>query len=58
MSAPDAKAELHELVHDYCHEWLGEASGETSLVPYLHDEIDHPEKRSSLYDEFMEWLEN
>lgn len=54
MSNPDPKAELHELVSEFCLE----SQGEGMNIPYLHDEIDHPSKRTDLFREFMDWVED
>ena len=53
MSQPNLKAELHEAVEDYCQNWIAEPIE----IPYLHEEIDHPEKRTKRFDEFIGFLE-
>lgn len=61
MSQPNPQAELieymHDMVHEYCHDWCGESSGDTNLIPYLHEEIDNPKKRTDLYEEFCEFIQ-
>jgi hypothetical protein len=54
MSQPNPKSELHELVDDYCHEQCGRPED----AGILHEEIDRPEKRSWLYDCFIEYVED
>lgn len=54
MSDPNPQAELHELVHDYVHDWCG---GDEDDEANLHEEIRGPiYKRTDAYFEFMEWV--
>lgn len=58
MSQPIPEAELaeymHEEVEEYCLQWQGEGMN----IPYLHEEIDNPKKRTDLYDEFWEYIQD
>lgn len=52
MSNPIPKAEMHEAVYDYVHSFTGQIQD----APYIHEQIDHPEKRDEQFDLFMEYL--
>lgn len=54
MSNPNPKAELHEAVEDYCRDFIGEPQD----AYILHEEIDNPKKRTWIYDDFMEYINN
>lgn len=42
---------MHESVYDYVISWTGEPIDSA----YLHEEIDNPNKRTKLFEEFIEW---
>lgn len=46
------KSELHELVDEFMREWCGEPGDS----PVLHEEIDRPDERGSMFAEFTEWV--
>ena len=52
MSQLLLKITLHDAVDEFM-----DFCGETDHA-VLHEEIDHPEKRSWLFEQFMEWVEN
>lgn len=58
MSLPNPKTELHEQVMTFIGFFYGKLERELEelLVGYLHDEVEHPEKRSRLYERFIEFI--
>ena len=53
MSDPNTKSELHEGVEEYARHFCGQPE----IAYYIHEEIDHPEKRTGLYNEYIEYFE-
>jgi hypothetical protein len=52
LSTNMLKAELHDQVYEY----MLDSCGEPYDAAILHEEIDHPEKRSELFEQFMEYI--
>jgi hypothetical protein len=48
------KEELHELVEEYCRDFIGEMS----VAQIIHEEIDEVFKRDIHFELFEEWAEN
>ena len=48
------KETMHELVEEYCRDFIGEMS----VAQIIHEEIDETFKRSEIYEMFEEWALN
>ena len=46
--------QLHELVYEYCHDFIGEMS----VSQIIHEEIDETFPRSIHFEQFEEWALN
>jgi len=59
MSQPNAQAERIQFMHDQVHDYIWEhcGVGDNGEETSLREEIDHPEKRSDLYELYEEYID-